>query len=77
MPCGSPPIRGPDTHTKRQDYEAAGVAEYWLIDPQRGALQSLVLSEHGYREAACLAEAYESAALPGFVLDLAAIRRLF
>lgn len=73
----SPDSRGFDMKTKRVDYEAAGVTEYWLIDPQQRMMQFLVLTEGSYHEAQPDAGCYTSSALPGFKLDLARICKLF
>ncbi|TWT43781.1 hypothetical protein RAS1_01800 [Phycisphaerae bacterium RAS1] len=66
-----------DTQTKRADYEAAGVAECWLIDPERQSMRFLVLEGGRYREATVAGDKYASVALPGFELDLGRDRRLF
>jgi len=71
----SPSSRSYDSKTKRADYEAAGVAEYWLIDPERKSMTFLVLEGGAYREAAASGERYASKVLPGFQLDLARIHR--
>ena len=66
-----------DTRTKRDDYERAGVAEYWLIDPELGTFQFLVLRDGRYVEASAAPERFASTVLPDFELDFARVRRLF
>jgi Uma2 family endonuclease len=73
----SPGSRGVDSRTKFRDYEAAGIREYWLIDPQMGRMQFFVLDGRQYREAVFGADEYASTTLPGFKLDLERVRRLF
>ncbi len=66
-----------DAETKRRNYEAAGVSEYWLIDPARRAFRFLVLEGGVYREVNASGDRYASSVLPGFELDLTLIRRFF
>lgn len=73
----SPDSRSFDTQTKRGDYEAAGVHEYWLIDPVRKTFCFYVLENGQYREAPSVDDPFLSIILPGFALDLNSIRRLF
>lgn len=73
----SPGSRSYDSQTKRSDYAAAGVAEYWLIDPQRQSQKFFVLENGAYREREAAGERYAAHVLPGFQLDLSRIRRLF
>ncbi len=73
----SPSSRALDVQTKRGDYEAAGVREYWVIDPRKNALVFLVLESGRYRETSAAGESYTSAVLPGFKPDLARLRQLF
>ena len=62
-----------DRGEKFYEYEAAGVSEYWLIDPQRRQAEFYQLGEGGfYRPVPPDAEGvYRSAVLPGFWLDMA------
>jgi Uma2 family endonuclease len=39
-----------DLVTKRQEYAAAGIAEYWIVDPQEKQITVLVLEGETYRE---------------------------
>lgn len=73
----SPDSRRRDSIAKRGDYEAAGVAEYWLIDPERNEFHFFVMREGKYVVAASANDRFESGVLPGFELDLARIRALF
>jgi Uma2 family endonuclease len=73
----SPDSREYDLKTKRNDYEAAGVAEYWVIDPHAGRMYFYALEAGRYREQAASDNHYASKVLAGFVLDLARLRKLF
>jgi len=73
----SPSSREYDAEDKRRNYEAAGVPEYWLIDPVRREFCFLVLEDGAYREAQPTGERYASTVLPGFELDLPLVRRFF
>lgn len=73
----SPGSRGVDSRSKYRDNEAAGIREYWLIDPQMDRMQFFVLDGGRYREAAAVADGCASTVLPGFKLDVARVRRLF
>jgi len=69
----SPESQQRDRGEKFYEYEAAGVSEYWLIDPQRRQAEFYQLGEGGfYRPVPPDAEGvYRSAVLPGFWLDVA------
>jgi Uma2 family endonuclease len=41
---------------KRSQYEAIGIPEYWIVDPQAGAIVILALRDGQYSEAARLQE---------------------
>lgn len=60
-----------DYDLKRQLYEEAGVAEYWIIDPIQKRVEFLVLEERRYQLASleenCL---FRSRALPGFWINV-------
>lgn len=73
----SPNSRLRDSIAKRADYEAAGVREYWLIDPHTAEMQFFVLDSGKYRPARPQGERYASTVLPGFELHLDRVRRLF
>jgi Uma2 family endonuclease len=73
----SPGYRRYDRETKRSEYERHGVAEYWLVDPEEGTIALWRLEDGRYADVTPAGDAYVSAAIPGFVLDLAAVRALF
>lgn len=73
----SPGSRRYDSETKRKDYQSAGVAKYWLIDPQRRTLQFFVLESGALREAEPRGAQYAATVLPGFELDIERIQCLF
>ncbi len=68
-----------DYSRKRGEYAAAGIAEYWIVDPRRervtvltlpeGAAEYAVAGEHGPGDKAA------SVLLPGFEVDVAATFR--
>ena len=58
--------RGRDRGDKYFEYEAAGVSEYWLIDPHRQVAEFYVLASDGrYSLSEPLDGVFESGALPG------------
>ena len=59
-----------DYEVKRKRYEAAGVQEYWIIDPLDESATFLQLGEAGYSEAPLKDHVFESRTLPGFHLDI-------
>ena len=66
-----------DSETKKNDYERAGVLEYWLIDPERNEMIFFRLERGGFVEVAPQADGFASTAVPGFVLDLVRVRDAF
>lgn len=66
-----------DTKTKKADYERYGVREYWIIDPRRRVMAFYQLRDGRFVEIIPAPDRYESVCIPGFVLDLEAIRRKF
>lgn len=63
---------GRDRVAKLAEYEAAGVAEYWLFDPRPGKQRAdfFLLADGRFRPAALdPAGRFRSRALPGFWLD--------
>lgn len=59
-----------DYELKREMYEAAGVPEYWIIDPLDSTAEFLVLHEGKYRPATLEdGTRFRSTVLPGFWLD--------
>jgi Uma2 family endonuclease len=64
-----------DLEIKRQEYAQAGIAEYWIVDPQEQritvlTLEGLVYRVHGEYAAGTQAT---SLLLPGFAVDVAAV----
>jgi Uma2 family endonuclease len=72
----SPGSRRMDTKTKRDDYERCGVLEYWLIDSDRQEYTFFRLRDGKYIEETPEQDIFKSEAVPGFVLDLAALREV-
>ena len=73
----SPQYRAFDTETKKSDYERFGVAEYWLIDPDRDEIKFYRLEDGKYREVGPTGDRFASEVIAGFELDLPALRRSF
>lgn len=79
----SPATRALDLNTKREDYERFGVTEYWIVDPAAQSLTFLRLTERGkgalatlgYQPVAARGSKFKSEAIPGFTLDIAAVKR--
>lgn len=66
----SPESVGRDYETKFNEYEAAGVPEYWLFDPARRAADIYALDEDGkYARLPMRQGKLVSNLLPGFALD--------
>ena len=57
---------------KRQEYAAAGIAEYWIVDPQERKITVLSLHENLYREHGVfhIGDTATSALLSGFEVDV-------
>ena len=57
---------------KRRDYAAAGIAEYWMIDPRNDSIQVLHLCDGEYRELIRTGRTghAESRVLKGFRMDV-------
>lgn len=73
----SPGYRSYDTVTKRTDYEAAGVGEYWIVDPQLEEFLFLRLVDGKYVEVAAGGDVFESVVVTGFKLELKLVREAF
>ena len=72
----SPRTQARDLNTKRNDYERYGVTEYWIIDLRRATLTFLRLGAKGYAPVAVRGSKFASKAVPGFTLDIAAVKRV-
>ena len=70
----SPATRRLDLKTKHEDYEAAGVPEYWLFDPEAKTMLFLRLTNGHYTEMEPQKDVFTSEAVPGFRLNLADVR---
>jgi Uma2 family endonuclease len=64
-----------DLIDKRHDYAKAGIAEYWIIDPETERISVLTLDGDQYRVHGefVAGQQADSALLPGFVADVAAV----
>lgn len=83
----SPATRALDLNTKRDDYQRSGVTEYWLIDPAAATLTFLRLAPQrasaskaparmAYRPVPCKGTKFRSVAIPGFTLNVSAVKKL-
>jgi len=61
-----------DYEDKRRDYAAAGIAEYWIVDPAAGRVIVLSLTGEGYAAAGEyeIGDVASSPLLPGFAVEL-------
>ncbi len=66
-----------DMETKRNDYEKAGVKEYWLIDPERSSMIFYRLEKGLFAEIPTVGPIFTSQAVQGFGLDLDRVRDEF
>jgi Uma2 family endonuclease len=64
-----------DLVTKREEYAQAGIAEYWIVDPQEKQITVLVLEGKTYREHGVfgLGSTATSVLLPGFTASVDAV----
>jgi Uma2 family endonuclease len=63
-----------DRGIKLQDYEAHGVQEYWIIDPEAETVEQFTLKETRYSQAKRLRDGViTSEAVPGFEISVRAI----
>ncbi len=70
---GSKPL---DLITKRDDYDAFGVGEYWVVDPDDIKVRIWRRSGARMLEAGVAGDVIDCGALPGLKVHLAAIRRV-
>jgi Uma2 family endonuclease len=65
--------RDRDTRQKPLDYAAAGIPEYWIVDPENRTITVLSLdgTEYFPRGVFGEGEVAESVLLPGFAVDVA------
>lgn len=68
-----PENRQRDLVTKRHEYAQAGVAEYWIVDPEERRITVLTLDGPAYREHGVFANSDRatSVLLPGFAVAVA------
>lgn len=66
----SPDSVSRDRGNKYTEYEAGGVTEYWLIDPQRRSAEFFHLEGSNFRQAAAAEGEYHALTVPGFWLQL-------
>jgi Uma2 family endonuclease len=66
-----------DTVTKREEYARAGIPHYWIVDPQRRTVLTLVLPGTAYEVAGEFSgdEILTSALFPGLAIPLARLFR--
>lgn len=64
-----------DLLDKRADYAAAGIKEYWIVDPRDRTVTDLVLKGRKYQERGAFedGQAATSAILPGFTVDVSVL----
>ena len=73
----SPGSKALDLITKRGDYERFGVGEYWVVNPDNGEVRcwSRATDRTTLVENQIAGDRLPSATIPGFVLNLAPLRR--
>ncbi|MBC7967210.1 MAG: Uma2 family endonuclease [Fuerstia sp.] len=64
-----------DYEDKRRDYARAGIAEYWIVDPQEDQVTVLVLQDNNYVEHGVfqMGDEATSVLLPGLRIDVRAM----
>ena len=70
----SPSSRRMDLRTKKSDYERFGVREYWVVEPDEQRVRVFRLRDGVYAETICEGSTANSEAIPGFAIDLDALR---
>jgi Uma2 family endonuclease len=72
----SPGTKALDLSTKRENYERLGINEYWIIDPAKETFTILRWKDGEYEDVTPRGTKLRSLAIPGFTLDLAAVKRV-
>ncbi|MBY0311785.1 MAG: Uma2 family endonuclease [Phycisphaerales bacterium] len=72
----SPSNAQTDIVTKRDDYERAGVLEYWIVDPTTGSVRVHALERGLFVVSDAGGDSLPSVAIAGFTLDLRRLREL-
>jgi len=64
-----------DLETKREEYAAAGISEYWIVDPQEKQITVLALDGKTYREHGVFGSGSTATSilLPGFTVAVDAV----
>lgn len=72
---GSADDRKRDLETKRQEYARAGIAEYWIVDPDEERITVLTLDGQAYLEHGVFGPGSQatSVLLPGFAVSVDAV----
>ena len=67
--------RSHDLVTKRNEYAAAGISEYWIVDPKLNEITVLKLDGDRYQPAGLYSRGQQAASvlLPGFSVDVTAV----
>jgi len=73
----SPGTAQRDLQDKKQDYETAGVGEYWVIDPQAGEMHFFALEAGQFVPLQPVGDELSSRIVRGFTLNRARVRALF
>ncbi len=72
----SPTTKPLDLITKRGDYDRFGVGEYWIGDPETGAVRSWRRRARDLVEEPVTGDTLECTSIPALRVDLAAVRRV-
>lgn len=72
----SPSTKPYDLVTKRGDYERFGAREYWVVDPDDASVRCWGQGGGVWTETLVTGDTLESAAIPGFVLDIRPLRTI-
>ncbi|MBK8098346.1 MAG: Uma2 family endonuclease [Planctomycetes bacterium] len=66
----SPSNAGHDRKRKHERYERAGVAEYWIVDPERNTIEQFVWRDGAYGEGKLVRDRIRLHVLPDVEIDL-------